>query len=72
MNNDSKEWGFLDILNILSFVIGVANYDENITQGQLQDMAMRVADDIHQHLQEQDEKIDKLLELLERRQNNAE
>ena len=53
MNNDSKEWGFLDILNILSFVIGVANYDENITQGQLQDMAMRVADDIHQHLQEQ-------------------
>ena len=73
MTSESKAWDFLDILSILSFVIGVANYDENIDQSQLQDVAMSMSKDLHEHLQMQDDKIDRILELLsERRKNNAE
>ena len=60
---------FLDILNILSFVIGVMNYNENLTQGDKQELMSaldrqteNMLKDIHTHLQEQDIKIDMLIE----------
>lgn len=69
MNNDNL--GMLDILNILSFIIGVMNYGENLTQGDKQDLIQSVNEktsillsEIHQHLNEQDEKINKILEVL--------
>jgi len=65
--NDQLE--FLDILNIFSFVIGLMNYTENLTQGDKQDLMSaldkqteKLLNDIHDHLQEQDVKIDKLME----------
>ena len=59
---------FMDILSIFSFVIGLKNYEENIDQSQLQEIAQSIMSDIHRHLQEQDDKIDKILELLKERE----
>ena len=66
-----KEFEFLDWLNILSFIIGVMNYEENLTQSDKQDLmsalddkAQTLLSDIHKHLSEQDAKIDKILEVL--------
>ena len=58
---------FLDIIGIMSFLIGVQNLDLNITQDDMQ----YVLSDIHSHLQKQDEKIDKILEELEDLKNGT-
>lgn len=65
----NEQLEFLDILNIMSFVIGLMNYSENLTQGDKQDLMSALEEktdnllkDIHNHLQEQDIKIDKLIE----------
>ena len=65
------EWTFIDVLSILSFIIGLQNLDLNLAQEDLdrqtQDFDSRlrsVVDDIHRHLQEQDEKIDEIRRFL--------
>ena len=70
-SGDNGEFTFLDIITILGFSIGIANFNENITQSDMQDLQKRLSDriedvlnDIHHHLQEQDEKIDMILEEL--------
>lgn len=64
------EFTFLDILGILSFIVGMMNLDENLTQGDKQDLLQEFSSkadlllkEIHSHLQEQDDKLDKLLEV---------
>ena len=59
---------FLDVLNIMSFVIGLMNYDENLTQNDKQDLMQelnaksdKLLEEIHKHLTEQDKKIDSIL-----------
>lgn len=54
----------MDMLNILSFCISVQNLDENIGQNQLDDAIDKAIEDIHKHLQEQDAKIDMILEAM--------
>jgi len=70
-SGDNGEFTFLDILGIMSFLIGIQNLDYNITQEDMDnttrklDYALRKeVEEIHQHLQEQDDKIDKILEVL--------
>lgn len=60
---------FLDILNIMSFCISLMNLNENLSQGDKQDLQNDLAEkmetilsEIHGHLEEQDKKIDKILE----------
>ena len=55
----------LDALAIVSFLIGVANYDENVDQSTMSKVVQAAVDDIHRHLAIQDEKIDLLLSKLE-------
>lgn len=69
MNN--KQLSFLDIINLMSFCIGLMNLDENLGQGDKQELLeefSRKADvllqEIHGHLTAQDKKIDKILEEL--------
>ena len=69
MNNG--EWTFLDIVTLISFVIGLQNLEMNITQEDMQNTTERLDSalrkevrDIHRHLQEQDDKIDMILEEL--------
>ena len=65
------EWTFLDIIGLMGFCIGLQNLDLNISQenldNQTQELDARlrgVVDDIHQHLTNQDIKIDRILEEL--------
>ena len=55
---------FLDILNILSFIIGIKNFNENLSQSKAADLLSAAVDDIHKHLAEQDRKIELILDIL--------
>lgn len=57
MNNTNNQIEMLDILNIMSFMLGVQNLNENLTQNDKQDMIQDLHNtleaniqDIHQHL----------------------
>lgn len=65
MNDSGQQLSFLDILTIISFIIGVANYSENVDQSQMQDTVNSAVLDVHNHLKDQDEKLSKILALLE-------
>jgi hypothetical protein len=65
-NNDNL--GFLDILTIMSFCISLQNLELNTSQEDIQrqtedlDKVLREnVEEIHKHLQKQDEKIDMIL-----------
>jgi hypothetical protein len=67
MNNNQLT--FLDIISIMSFCISLMNLDENLSQGDKQDLQNDLAEkmeiilqEIHGHLEKQDIKIDKILE----------
>lgn len=62
-----NKYNIMDIINIMSFVIGMMNYDENLTQNDKQDFINAISDqtntiltDIHNEL----EKQNKMLEVL--------
>ena len=62
---------FLDSINLISFIIGMMNLNENLGQGDKQELletfskkADYLLKEIHQHLQSQDQKIDKILEVI--------
>ena len=72
---DSKQWDFIDILSILSFVIGLQNLELNIDQNDMDrqtkdinekadELVSKALSEIHDHLQTQDEKINQILELM--------
>lgn len=61
----SRNNGFYDAMAMTSFLLGIANYNENISQSQLQEIAKSIINDIHNHLQQQDDKIDYIINLLE-------
>ena len=71
MDNE-QQLSLLDLLNILSFIIGLLNFNENLTQGDKQDLMKELdsktslmLDEIHQHLQKQDVEIKTILKKLE-------
>ena len=66
MNGSERKDSILDAMAVISFFVGMANYEENITQSQLQEVAKGIMSDIHMHLKEQDNKIDRIIELLEK------
>lgn len=61
---DDNQFNLLDILNILSFYIGIKNLNENLSQGTAGDMLQIAVEDIHKHLKEQDERLDRIEVLL--------
>lgn len=71
-SGDNGEITFLDAIAIISFCVGLQNLDLNIAQedldNQTQELDARlhaVVDDIQRHLQAQDAKIDRILEVLD-------
>lgn len=75
MSNESRQLSFLDLLNILSFLIGLENLESNLTQNDKADLQKSLSEnaeclltEIHAHLEAQDEKIDKILKRLEEKQ----
>lgn len=55
---------FMDILNIVSFAIGVENLNSNLDQNTMQQILEGAVEDIHNHLEEQDKKLDRILEVI--------
>ena len=76
----SGELTGLDILNVLSFIIGLQNLDLNLTEEDMNKQTRDIDDkanelvsaaitEIHRHLQAQDDKIDKILSMLDKSNN---
>lgn len=70
-SDENGEFTFIDIISLVSLAIGLENLNENLTQGDKQDLQDslsknmdRVLNEIHTHLEEQDKKIDKILEVI--------
>ena len=70
-SGDSGEFTFLDTITLVSFFIGILNLDENMTQGDKQDLqedlsqkADLLLSEIHGHLEEQDRILRRLEEKL--------
>lgn len=61
---DSTEFELLDLLTVLSFIMQVQNQSKLFGINDIQQDNNRVAEEIHQHLRQQDEKINKILELI--------
>lgn len=71
-NGRSCQGNLLDTISIISFIIGLMNLDENVTQGDKQELMEELSNkadyllnEIHRHLQEQDEKIDAIIRHME-------
>ena len=70
--NEKNQLDLTDILNVLSFYIGLLNLKENLTQSDKQDLMHQfdtqtdtILKEIHKHLEVQDNKIDYILKRLE-------
>lgn len=76
-SGENGQFTFLDTISLISFMISMMNYNENLTQSDKQDLQKELAnqaDDmlngIHDHLQKQDNKIDMILRKLEELSND--
>ena len=75
--NSMNELSFMDLINIVSFVVGLQNLDLNISQNDLDNQTEQLdkklrsnVDEIHRHLEKQDAKIDFIIrELTENDEN---
>lgn len=63
---------FIDVLSILSFLVALMNLDENMTQGDKQELQEDLANkadillsEIHSHLEMQDIKLEGIIKRLE-------
>ena len=62
---NGRQYDLLDAITMVSFIVGLLNYGENVDQTTINDTVQSAVQDIHEHLSEQDEKITKILQLLE-------
>ena len=62
---NSKQYDLLDAITMVSFSVGLLNYGENVDQTTINDTVQSAGQEIHDHLAKQDEKITKILQLLE-------
>lgn len=61
MNGLRDGISLLDAMALVSFCVGLANYDENVDQSSMNKTVKQAVDDIHYHLSVQDEKICEIL-----------
>lgn len=66
MNNLNNGNYAMDVLNIAAFIMGLLNYEQNLDQTKAQELINGATADIHNHLKIQDEKIEKILDRLEK------
>lgn len=64
--NSNEQLNLIDLLSILSFLIALENLGMNISQSDLDDKTKLLLDEIHGHLEKQDE----MLQRIERKLNN--
>lgn len=51
----------MDMVNLISLMVGLMNLEENLTQNDKQDLLT----EMHAHLQDQDAKLNKILSLID-------
>lgn len=61
MRGSNEGISLLDAMSLVSFFVGLANYDENIDQSSMNKTVKQAVDDIHYHISVQDEKICEIL-----------
>ena len=66
-----SQLSFIDIISIASFLVSIENLEENLTQSDKQDLQKELSDkadllleEIHEHLERQDRKIDEIIRRL--------
>ena len=67
--NEQEQLSFIDLLSIMSFVIGLMNLDMNITQEDVDNQTQTILNELHGHLEIQDNKLDNILLRLENLEN---
>lgn len=72
-SGDNGEFTFLDILSIMSFSIAVQNNNllNQQDKKELEDGLSSALNEIHEHLQSQDTKINRILQLLEEKNDEV-
>ena len=70
-SGENGELTFLDMLSVVSFLIGVRNLELNVTQEDAQNLQKELSkktdlllQELHGHLEQQDKKINEILNLL--------
>lgn len=67
MMNGRNESGYaMDVLNIAAFIMGLLNYEQNLDQTGAQRLLDAALSELHEHLRRQDEKLNHVLEILEK------
>lgn len=70
-SGDNGEFTFLDTIGLISFCIGLQNLGINLTQDDLSKEADRLLNEVHEHLESQDQKLDRIIKLLEVKHNDS-
>lgn len=65
IKSSNEPLDFLDFIGVAGFIIGYLNYAENVGQSDMQGAINDAINVIQDHLEKQDDKIDKLLSLIE-------
>lgn len=60
-NNVQQEISALDIVSVMGTMLGIMTYDKVITKDDLEKNMHNMLIDIHNHLEEQDKKLDLIL-----------
>lgn len=63
--NEQQQFGFMDLLFFYSLFLQLQNQGEIVKGKDVQDEINQAVDLINEHLQKQDEKIDKIMEALQ-------
>ncbi len=61
---NGKQYDLLDAVSMVSFIIGILNYAENVDQSAVDDLVKNAVEEIHEHLENQDRKINAIVALL--------
>ena len=65
-NNNDNKLNAIDFISMVNFFIGLANYGKNVDQNKMNRAIESAVIDIHDHLNEQDRKIDSVIEMLKK------
>lgn len=67
--NQNEQLSFIDLLSIMSFCIGVMNLDLNVTAEDIDNQTQTLLNEVHTHLEMQDNKLDNIIQRLEKLEN---
>lgn len=70
-SGENGQFTFLDTISFISFMVGLMNLEENLTQGDKQELMEELSNktqyllgELHSHLEDQDRKLNQIIESL--------